>query len=195
MDSGSRGNRDVEVYYAELVIRVYDQDKWVADVNNQDIFYHRLSSIIPPCTTLHDRLVKKDDLSKYVAIDNWDELLDSPLEIGVVRARGNWQARLAAAALSIQQGHETRILGPNACWTCCVSRPPQPPAEDEDEDVDEDIDNAIPAADEYSDEENSDSDVDEKIDQNLRPSKRRKLQHGDSEYPKASRRRNIIYIM
>jgi len=35
-----------------------------------------------------------------------------------VRAHANWQGRLAAAALSVQRGHDTRVLPEHVCWRC-----------------------------------------------------------------------------
>jgi hypothetical protein len=101
IDVGSRGTRDVEAYYVEAAIGVYDHGKWVADVDINDISRHQMSRILPECILRHEREISKQELSKHVAIDGWEELLDCPPEVGVVRARGNWQARLAAAALSV----------------------------------------------------------------------------------------------
>jgi hypothetical protein len=45
-----------------------------------------------------------------IAIDSWEKFLDPPLEDAVVRAHRNWQARLAAIALSLQRGHPTFVF-------------------------------------------------------------------------------------
>jgi hypothetical protein len=110
IDIGARGKRDVEAHYVEAAIGVYDRGKWVADLNILDVFRHRLSQIVRTWTDHRKYPPPIDETAKFVTIDNWEELLDSPTEVGVVHARGNWQARLAAAALSIQRGHETVLL-------------------------------------------------------------------------------------
>ncbi|PVH91970.1 hypothetical protein DM02DRAFT_498552, partial [Periconia macrospinosa] len=118
IDIGSRGKRDVEAYYVVAALGLYDRGKWVADLNILDVFKHRLAQIIPTCKRHPERIERFESVhetSKFVAIDSWEELLDSPTEIGVVRARGNWQARLAAAALSIECGHETRVVPETTC--------------------------------------------------------------------------------
>jgi hypothetical protein len=167
IDTGSRGIRDIEAYYIEAAISVFDHGKWVADVNIPDIFRHQISRIIPECTIRHDSQLPKRELHKFVAIESWEELLDSPPEIGVVRTRGNWQARLAAAALSIQRGHETRILPEPVCWTCCVALPAVPKAKQQEEDRQDDdehislTNDAIGALNDSDMEEDSDSDMDE----------------------------------
>jgi len=48
-DVGSRGNRDVEAYYTEATIGVYERGKWVGDLSILDVFHNRFSRIIPEC--------------------------------------------------------------------------------------------------------------------------------------------------
>lgn len=55
-----------------------------------------------------------------VAIDNWQELLDAPDEAAVIRAHGNWQARLAATAVSVELGHSTILFENHGCWDCGI---------------------------------------------------------------------------
>ncbi|KAI9043156.1 uncharacterized protein KD926_004339 [Aspergillus affinis] len=58
--------------------------------------------------------------SDYFSVDNWDELLDAP-EVGIVRAHGNWAARLAAVSILYQQGqgHSIGVFGPEkVCFQC-----------------------------------------------------------------------------
>jgi hypothetical protein len=56
--------------------------------------------------------------SNVIAIDCWEEFLDHPKSFTVFRARGNWQARLAAAAASVQKGLHTKVLPNDVCITC-----------------------------------------------------------------------------
>lgn len=53
----------------------------------------------------------------------WEELLDSPNhreKAGVVRAYGNWIARLAATCISIQKGHRTILISKSPVCSACV---------------------------------------------------------------------------
>ncbi|KAJ4345550.1 uncharacterized protein N0V89_011683 [Didymosphaeria variabile] len=122
IDVGSRGNRDVEASYIEAAIGLYDKSKWVADLKILDVFNPQLCRIVPECREHRSgQDIPTTKIFEFVSIDSWEELLDSPTEVGVVRARGNWQARLAAAALAIQLGHETRIVPDGLCWLCCLA--------------------------------------------------------------------------
>jgi hypothetical protein len=53
-----------------------------------------------------------------IAIDNWDEFFDLPDCTSIVRASGNWQARLAIAAASVQRGKWTLVLPQKTCQLC-----------------------------------------------------------------------------
>ncbi len=68
-----------------------------------------------PCRKSHSEYNTDID---FASIDCWEELLERPLEEGIVRAHGNWQARLAAAALGVQRGHKTFVLSEDFCWNC-----------------------------------------------------------------------------
>jgi len=53
-------------------------------------------------------------------VDNWDEFLETPSDgILVIRAHGNWIARLAFTVLSVNRGVKTIVLPNDVCWGCC----------------------------------------------------------------------------
>jgi hypothetical protein len=52
------------------------------------------------------------------SIDNWEELLDPPNSVAVVRAHGSWEACLAATAVSVSLGHQTILFQDHGCWSC-----------------------------------------------------------------------------
>jgi hypothetical protein len=206
IDTGSRGIKDIEAAYLEAAISVYDGKEWVADVRIDYIFpedRHRSSRIVPNCTTRHEQTLAREDLGKYVAIDNWEELLDSPLEVGVLRAKGNWQARLAAAALSVQLGHETRILPEDVCWTCASSLSKLPLLQPDgnvnylnNEDSGDEDDDVIGPVDSVAE---SDSEVEEFIAKSIRRQQsggRRQDQAPSSKFRNGIlRNQNIVYIL
>jgi hypothetical protein len=204
IDVGSRGIRDVEAYYVEAAIGVYDGKEWVADVDILEVFRHKLSRIIPKCKFRHNTALPKEELCKFVAIDSWEELLDSPPEIGIVRAHKNWQARLASAALSIQLGHETRILPDQVCWACCVALDPIPQsrAREENQQVTaNDDEEVIGIPTEPVDEECSDSEMDEVVEREINRCKKRKIDEVDlmTDNKRNSGvhtlNRNVVYIL
>lgn len=47
---------------------------------------------------------------RIVAIDTWDEFVDSSKNGIIVRAKDNWVARLAATSLSVQRRHKTIVM-------------------------------------------------------------------------------------
>lgn len=120
IDVGTHGARDTEIFFLEAPISVHDRGRWIADLDIlktlSDDKCRRI--IFPPCSCGDFISDPMDGFSDMTSIDTWEELLESPLEMGVVRAHANWQARLAAAALSIQRGHQTWVLPENVCWRC-----------------------------------------------------------------------------
>lgn len=120
MDVGTHGVRDTEVFFLEAPISVHDRGSWVADLDIlskvSDSKFSRVD--IPQCSCDHDTSDAVQMSFDMASIDNWEELLESPVETGVVRAHANWQGRLAAAALSVQRGHDTRVLPEHVCWRC-----------------------------------------------------------------------------
>lgn len=207
VDVGSRGNRDIEASYVETAIQLYDHGKWVADLNILDIFRHRFSLLLPPCSHNLQLQQPREELSKFVSIDSWEELLDCPTEIGVLRAKGNWQARLAAAALAIQRGHETRVIADRACWPCYLSLERRSPhtakiVEKHMENIDDDDDDndefgVLP---EHYDQDASDSDTEEVVQASMKEEEKKASQIGGQEqYMENSTKtkrwnRNIVYI-
>jgi hypothetical protein len=116
---GDHGMQDKEAFFLESLVSVYDQEKWVADLDilktTRDPLFSRHQNS-PKCSHVLDE--DTYDYEDLVSIDNWEELLDNEDLTGVVRAQGNWLARLAAAAVSVKRGHQTIILPDSVCWEC-----------------------------------------------------------------------------
>ncbi|KAI1637271.1 hypothetical protein F4809DRAFT_605327 [Biscogniauxia mediterranea] len=118
LDWDETGVIDQETFLLEAVVSVQDDGKWVADV---DVLVLEKNPI-----TVMDYACQCDDtnepfLMDVVCLDSWEELLDSPPCVGVLRAKGNWAARLAAASILTQQekGHcILAINGQRICWKC-----------------------------------------------------------------------------
>ncbi|KAL1603892.1 hypothetical protein SLS60_005484 [Paraconiothyrium brasiliense] len=164
IDVGSRGNRDVQASYVEAAVGLYDRSKWVADLNILDVFNPQLCRIIPECREHRaGQAIPIERISEFVSIDSWEELLDSPTEVGVVRARGNWQGRLAAAALAIQRGHETRIVPEDICWLCCIASQKLPDTKAKENQDTHMADDGIGHIEWLSDDDGSDSETEELV--------------------------------
>jgi hypothetical protein len=61
------------------------------------------------------------DKPPIISLDSWYEFLELPTgnEPTIFRGQGNWVARLAAAAFSVQMGLPIFILPDVVCWKCC----------------------------------------------------------------------------
>ncbi|KAJ4005718.1 hypothetical protein NW752_011045 [Fusarium irregulare] len=123
IDVGSHGNRDFEVYFLESVVSVHDRGMWVADLNVLEQLRSNLLTILGRGCD-HGEPVAIDAAlignPGFTMVDNWDEMLDPPGNASIVRSKGNWIGRLAATALSLQQGNPTMVLPNRFCWKCII---------------------------------------------------------------------------
>ncbi|TGO52449.1 hypothetical protein BCON_0141g00210 [Botryotinia convoluta] len=56
---------------------------------------------------------------RLVTADNWDDILTlNGGSLSVVRATGNWLARLAATVINVQAQRSTILVPKDVCWTC-----------------------------------------------------------------------------
>jgi len=129
-----QGEQDIRVGLLECIISVHDAGKWVADV---DILATVGSPILDWITSNHDQIsgrhandksCGKNHSTELVSLENWDEILDMPSAISVVRARGNSLARLAATSVLTQlqktdSNRRVRICPPNGdiCLFCLAN--------------------------------------------------------------------------
>ncbi|OTA58911.1 hypothetical protein K449DRAFT_298336, partial [Hypoxylon sp. EC38] len=109
LDWENTGEIDQEIFLLESVISVQHNGQWIADIDvlqlekdPPDLFYSDCKS---DCATTESL-----DLREVLRIDTWEELLDPPPETGVLRAKGNWIARLAAVSILIQQSKGNAIV-------------------------------------------------------------------------------------
>ncbi|KAJ5663643.1 hypothetical protein N7507_004374 [Penicillium longicatenatum] len=119
LEAGEYRTIDQDVLVVESVISVLDRGKWVADLDILCIDFESLSRVVRDCDQ-HDQEAHDLDYD-YTSIDNWDELLDQPENVGIFRAHGNWAARLAAISILSQQGqgHSLALFGKKkVCFKC-----------------------------------------------------------------------------
>ncbi|KAI5925977.1 hypothetical protein F4810DRAFT_726508 [Camillea tinctor] len=90
------GMIDPETFLLEAVVSVQDDGKWVADIG---------VLVLEKCPiTMMNFACQCDDTDEplimdVVCLDSWEELLDSLPCVSVLRAKGNWAARLAATSI------------------------------------------------------------------------------------------------
>jgi hypothetical protein len=135
----TQGRRYKEVAYVEAVVSAHDCGKWVGDIDVLSL-YRDNSSILSdfgsevinamkvetraaralPAFCAHTES-ERNDHSKFenlTSIDNWPEFLDPPPNPAIIRANGNWIARLALAA-AMQGREDSAVWGSgNICWKC-----------------------------------------------------------------------------
>ncbi|KAI9658356.1 MAG: hypothetical protein M1821_002489 [Bathelium mastoideum] len=130
IDISRQSLRDTEVFYAEATISAHDHGIWIGDINvlkvNTDWKQQRpaLSEWLLPRTISHvcnHEDGQKQDFTSFgpvVSIDSWFEYLDAPQSPSIVRAKGNYIARLAIAAAQRQRGGNTILVKDAVCWFC-----------------------------------------------------------------------------
>lgn len=110
------GGRDIEAYFLETLISVYDKEAWVAEL---DVLEAMKSKRLvreflqaDPCDCSAPREYS------LISIDSYAEMLIPPKNSGVIRAEGNWQARLAAASICLAAGYKVVLKPKHTCWVC-----------------------------------------------------------------------------
>ena len=124
------GGRDKEAFYLEAVISAHKNGAWVADLNFLDLFrnIYQAKGDLPlrsplrflPPTCTHDAAEESDTTAFPIlsSIDNWYEYLDRPSNAAIIRARGNWIARSAFAAIRLPEQEKLIIGSERICWAC-----------------------------------------------------------------------------
>ncbi|KAJ2985470.1 hypothetical protein NUW58_g5512 [Xylaria curta] len=117
LDYGANGIIDHQVFLVESVVSVYDSGKWVGDLNISRVFQSesRAQFKAQPRNLLgvsrlcrHTAESVKAALVKFSVVDTWEEVLDTPPSVAVIRARKNWYTRLAAYTI-INQGELSKV--------------------------------------------------------------------------------------
>ncbi|KAH8881978.1 hypothetical protein GQ53DRAFT_847897 [Thozetella sp. PMI_491] len=119
IDVGLRGLRDAQAVLLESIISVDHRGRHLGDLDIMSIFDN--VTIISKCDHKAEDNPVDNATASIVSLDCWEEFFDAPAVAGIFRARGNWQARLAAAAASVQTGRRTLLLPSYACLECLKS--------------------------------------------------------------------------
>jgi hypothetical protein len=122
---GSRGAHDNQVSFVESVISVRNKGQWIADVDPLPLLNgvsENIRRLPSQGTCEHQKDLNSNQ--DIIAIDSWDELIDQPDGIFVVRTGDNWIARLALTLVAHQRLQQTSakfaitVCPLEVCWTC-----------------------------------------------------------------------------
>ena len=111
---------DQDIFMTEAVVSVRDSGRWVADI---DVLAANLGNhaLTAECNC---HQLQESFSGDFVSIDSWEELLDPPLTFGIVRAHGNWAARLAAVCVWTQKNKTNwpGVVDPKTPCIHCLER-------------------------------------------------------------------------
>ncbi|KAH7310855.1 hypothetical protein B0I35DRAFT_439804 [Stachybotrys elegans] len=111
----TQGSQYRESTYIEARVSAYDAGVWAADLDALNQQWRVLPS---KCNHSEEEKANSDYFGTVVSIDNWFELLDCPLSSAVVRASGNWMARLSSAYVLKTKKEPVVVLAGELCWRC-----------------------------------------------------------------------------
>ena len=120
--AGQQQGQDHHVFFRESVVSVYHSGEWIGDLDIlKSLKSRRLRRM--PHTRCSCSNGTRQSVTSVTSVEGWEDMLDPPSEKFVVRASGNWVARLATASMLIQVTPEKvgiDILPGNiqVCWKC-----------------------------------------------------------------------------
>lgn len=122
--SSDQGNLDAQFSMMEAVVSIREGGKWIGDVDLlRQLRSPRLYHMSPQAPCEHPPGTEPG--RPMTSIESWDELRDMPPGVAVVRAYGNWLARLAVAGFLAQNADEgsmatdrITLCPTSVCWRC-----------------------------------------------------------------------------
>ncbi|KAK2791998.1 hypothetical protein FQN52_004104 [Onygenales sp. PD_12] len=125
-ENDSRGDQDFQASILEAVVSVRDSGNWIADVGILRAFkegYISRPRRQRPCSHPDNSAPEQP----IIAVECWDDILDNPDGVFVVKAHGNWIARLAITAVLAEHSRTKKDLKitvvPNSvCWKCLAKK-------------------------------------------------------------------------
>jgi hypothetical protein len=115
---GNRGLRDRQVVFLEALVSIDDRGRNIGDLDILSMFSTPSFRVMKPCAHTKEQREIFPRRQHLTAIDCWDEFLDPPDGPAIFRARGNWQARLGAAAAAVRVGKRVIVLPEQTCLQC-----------------------------------------------------------------------------
>lgn len=118
----STGQKDVQVSLLESIISIHEAGRWVADIDVLGYLEDNAIENAPETSCIHSPQALLNHT--VPAVTCWDDVLDHPTGVAVVKASGNWTARLALAALLPQITRKSHrkitLCGKDVCWVCSL---------------------------------------------------------------------------
>lgn len=121
---GDEQGQDKKVHYLESIVSIHHAGQWIGDIDVQKCLASSFltQGLLFHCKKKHDSLVAKGIRS----IESWEDVIDPPPGDAVVRAHGNWVARLATTAVLLHfqeagDGGTSRgvfVFSNDTCWKC-----------------------------------------------------------------------------
>ncbi|KAK6218455.1 hypothetical protein QIS74_06335 [Colletotrichum tabaci] len=126
----SVGIQDVQLTVMESVVSIREAGRWVGDVDVVSALRDEcINKFRPQPSCDHDQ--DGSYATHLTSIESWDELRNCNAGNVVIRAHGNWVARLACIAFlsqGIQRGDflfkRIIVCPPQVCWKCVEKFPP-----------------------------------------------------------------------
>ncbi|KAJ5374379.1 hypothetical protein N7517_006385 [Penicillium concentricum] len=133
----STNSRGMEAYYVETAVSVNDRGEWLGDLDILKGLRDLEMVVLDPADSkcIHDPAFAAAGV-KLISIDCWEEILDPPSGLLVLRSAsatpathdrgGNWQWMVRLAAVSIARSRKYRCIclpvDRSFCWTCVVDK-------------------------------------------------------------------------
>lgn len=137
--SQNHGQRDMEAFFQEAIVSVYDGNDWVGDIDIVKALSSTstLAKVPSECENGHmydiqtmaiERQPQKGKkrsalMNQIVCADSWQELLDKADRPMILRCHENWVGRLAVTSISVQLGYRVLVLPRRSCRNGCFKDP------------------------------------------------------------------------
>jgi len=123
-EHGADGIQDMQLIRMQSVISIREAGRWIGDVDIIEALRDDKVSKLRPQTTCTHQPDERPD-TRMTSVESWDELRDCQTGNVVVRAHGNWVARLAIASFLSQgvlrgdfQIDNIIVCPERVCWKC-----------------------------------------------------------------------------
>ena len=114
----NHGGRFTEAFFIEAVVSAHDRGRWIADLDVLRALDSPLFHVLLTKACCKQKPSPATPSFYLTSIDQWEESLDRRGQYAVVRAHQNWQARLAASAISMNLGFQRLVFAGDPCWKC-----------------------------------------------------------------------------
>ena len=117
------GSRGTGAQIVQTLISLYDNGKWVADLDPWITTRNPTVSNLLPCNGHYDHTSEGSDHDS-TSVDNWLQLLDMTnlSSTKIMQTKGNIEARFAAMCLAASLGVCSLMLPDDACWRCVYTK-------------------------------------------------------------------------